>query len=160
MSAATAPDTANREPVLQTVGLSAGYGPVPVLHDLSLRVDPGTVVALLGPNGAGKTTLLLALSGVLPIMSGEVKISGAATKAPLFRRARRGMGFVSKDQSIFRSMTTAENLQAGSVSVDDAMALFPELKTRLKVTAGLLSGGEQQMRTLARALSRKPAVLL
>jgi branched-chain amino acid transport system ATP-binding protein len=160
VSAAIAPDAATREPVLQTIGLSAGYGPVPVLHDLHLRVDPGTVVALLGPNGAGKTTLLLALSGVLPVMSGEVKISGTATKAPLFRRARSGMGFVSEDRSIFRSMTTTENLRVGSVNVDDAMDLFPELKTRLKVTAGLLSGGEQQMLTLARALARKPAVLL
>jgi len=145
---------------LEVTGLTAGYGAQAVIHELDIVVQPGEVVALLGPNGAGKTTTLLALSGELPVMKGDVKIHGKATTAPLHRRARNGLGYVTEERSIFKGLSTTDNLRAANVPVEDALALFPELEPRLGVRAGLLSGGEQQMLTLARALSRKPTLLL
>ena len=147
-------------PVLEARGLSVGYGDVPVLHDIDLTVGAGKIVVLLGPNGAGKTTLLLSLAGMLPLLAGQVLVEGVATTEPLYRRARAGLGLVTDDRSIFRGLTALENLRVGSVDPDDALDLFPELKPRLGLAAGLLSGGEQQMLTLARALARKPKVLL
>jgi branched-chain amino acid transport system ATP-binding protein len=147
-------------PVLEARGLSAGYGDVPVLHGIDLTVGAGKIVVLLGPNGAGKTTLLLSLAGTLPLLRGQVLIEGAVTTEPLYRRARAGLGLVTDDRSIFRGLTALENLRVGSVEADDVLDVFPELKPRLGVAAGLLSGGEQQMLTLARALARKPKVLL
>src|SRR5262249_4317748 len=82
--------------LLECRSLAAGYGALAVVRDVDLRVDPGEVVALIGPNGAGKTTTLLTIAGELPAMSGQVVFRGAPTKAPLFRRARRGMGFVTE----------------------------------------------------------------
>jgi branched-chain amino acid transport system ATP-binding protein len=146
--------------ILEAQGLSAGYGAQPVIKDVNLVVNPGEVVALLGPNGAGKTTTLLALSGELPVMDGQVIVAGKATKAPLHRRAREGVAFVPAERAIFKSLSTRDNLRAASVTVPDALALFPELEPRLDVRAGLLSGGEQQMLTLARALARRPRLLL
>jgi branched-chain amino acid transport system ATP-binding protein len=131
-----------------------------VVRDLDLRVEPGEVVALIGPNGAGKTTTLLTLSGELPPIAGEVCINGAVTKAPLFKRARRGLGFVTEERSVFMRLSTADNLRLARVPRRDAAALFPELEPLMGRTAGLLSGGEQQMLALARALARKPTMLL
>jgi branched-chain amino acid transport system ATP-binding protein len=131
-----------------------------VVHDVDLAVGPGEVVALIGPNGAGKTTTLLTLAGELPAIAGEVVFRGLATKAPLFRRARRGLGFVTEERSVFMQLSTAENLRLARVSRADAVELFPELDPLMHRRAGLLSGGEQQMLTLARALARKPDVLL
>jgi branched-chain amino acid transport system ATP-binding protein len=131
-----------------------------VVSDLDLRVDAGEVVALIGPNGAGKTTTLLTLAGELPPISGEVMFRGAPTKAPLFRRARRGLGFVTEERSVFMRLSTADNLRLARVARADATELFPELGPLMRRTAGLLSGGEQQMLTLARALARKPELLL
>ena len=106
----------------------AGYGALAVVRDLDLRVEPGEVVALIGPNGAGKTTTLLTLAGELPAISGEVVFRGAVTKAPLFRRARQGMGFVTEERSVFMALTAEENLRIAGVSRADAVALFPELE--------------------------------
>jgi branched-chain amino acid transport system ATP-binding protein len=131
-----------------------------VVHDVDLRVGAGEVVALIGPNGAGKTTTLLTLAGELPPISGEVRFRGAATKAPLFRRARRGLGFVTEERSVFMRLSTADNLRLARVARAEAVELFPELGPLMRRNAGLLSGGEQQMLTLARTLARKPAVLL
>ena len=147
-------------PLLECRGLAAGYGGMAIVRDLDLRVAAGEVVALIGPNGAGKTTTLLTLAGELPPISGEVVFRGAATKAPLFRRARRGLGFVTEERSVFMQLSTADNLRLARVSPADAIDLFPELGPLMRRTAGLLSGGEQQMLTLARALGRKPALLL
>jgi branched-chain amino acid transport system ATP-binding protein len=147
-------------PLLQCRGLVAGYGTVAVVRDLDLDVGPGEVVALIGPNGAGKTTTLLTIAGELPAISGEVVFRGAVTKAPLFRRSRRGMGFVTEERSVFMGLTTEENLRVAGVSRGDATELFPELLPLMKRTAGLLSGGEQQMLTLARAVAREPELLL
>jgi branched-chain amino acid transport system ATP-binding protein len=146
--------------LLEASDVTAGYGAQPVIHNVSVTVDAGEVVALLGPNGAGKTTTLLALSGDLAITDGTVKLHGDATTAPLHRRARQGLSYVTEERSVFKGLTTVENLRCGGVDPDDALALFPELEARLRVPAGLLSGGEQQMLTLARALCRKPRLLL
>ncbi len=148
------------EMLLQSRGLTAGYGAQAVIHDLDIEVRAGEVVTLLGPNGAGKTTTLLAMSGELPVLSGEVSMNGVVTKAPLFKRARNGLTFVTEEKSVFKSLSTRDNLRVGGVSVEDALALFPELEKRIDVRGGLLSGGEQQMLSLARALARKPRVLL
>ena len=141
-------------------GLAAGYGAVAVVRDLDLHVDPGEVVALIGPNGAGKTTTLLTIAGELPAISGDVVFRGVPTKAPLFRRARRGMGFVTEERSVFMALSAEENLRIAGVSRAAAVEVFPELEPLMGRTAGLLSGGEQQMLTLARAVRRDPKLLL
>ncbi len=146
--------------LVEAEGLEAGYGSVVVVRDLDLRVNAGEVVALLGPNGAGKSTTLLTLSGDLPPLGGTVRWSGEATKAPLHARARRGLSLVTEERSVFMRLTARENLRVGCRDIEPALELFPELRARLDVRAGLLSGGEQQMLTLARALARRPTLLL
>jgi branched-chain amino acid transport system ATP-binding protein len=148
------------DPLLECRGLAAGYGTVAVVRDVDLHVEPGEVVALIGPNGAGKTTTLLTLAGELPTIAGDVVFRGRVTKAPLFRRVRNGMGFVTEERSVFMALTTEENLRIAGVSRADAVGIFPELGPLMARTAGLLSGGEQQMLTLARALARDPKLLL
>ena len=147
-------------PALEARAVSAGYGPQPVIHDIDIIVPPGEVVGLLGANGAGKTTVLLTLAGELPLLSGEVLINGTATTAPLHRRAREGLTFVTEEKSVFMGLTARDNLRVADVDSEKAIEVFPELERLLDVRAGLLSGGEQQMLTLARALSREPRVLL
>jgi len=147
-------------PALEARGIAAGYGPQPVIHDVDLTVHPGEVVALLGANGAGKTTTLLTLAGELPLLRGEVAMDGVVTKAPLHKRARNGLTFVTEEKSVFMGLSTRDNLRVGNVELDDALKLFPELGRRIGVRGGLLSGGEQQILALARALARKPRVRL
>jgi branched-chain amino acid transport system ATP-binding protein len=146
--------------VLESKGMSTGYAGQPVVHELDLSVNQGEVVCLLGPNGAGKTTTMLALSGELPLLAGEVMIDGKKTKSPLYVRARNGMSYVTEERSVFKVMSLRDNLRVAGVAVKDAISLFPELEKRLTVRGGLLSGGEQQMLTLARALARTPRLLL
>jgi len=146
--------------VLESNGMSTGYAGQPVVHELDLTVNQGEVVCLLGPNGAGKTTTMLALSGELPLLAGEVMIDGQKTKSPLYVRARNGMSYVTEERSVFKVLSLRDNLRVAGVAVKDAISLFPELEKRLTVRGGLLSGGEQQMLTLARALARKPRLLL
>jgi branched-chain amino acid transport system ATP-binding protein len=141
-------------------GLSAGYGSMAVVRDLDLRVERGEIVALIGPNGAGKTTTLLTLSGELPPISGEVHWQGAPTKSPLYKRARQGMGFVTEERSVFMGLSAIDNLRLAGVTRQAACDIFPELGKLMRRRAGLLSGGEQQMLTLARALARDPQLLL
>jgi branched-chain amino acid transport system ATP-binding protein len=147
-------------PVLEARSISAGYGPQPVIHDVNLVIEPGEVVGLLGANGSGKTTTLLSLAGELPLLSGEVLLDGTVTTAPLHRRARQGLTFVTEEKSVFMGLSARDNLRVADVDIATALGLFPELERLLGVRAGLLSGGEQQMLTLARALSRQPRVLL
>lgn len=147
-------------PALEARNISAGYGTQPVINDVDIVVRPGEVVSLLGSNGAGKTTTLLSLAGELPLLQGEVAIDGVVTKAPLHKRARNGLTFVTEEKSVFMGLSTRDNLVVAGVDPDDALLLFPELERRMNVRGGLLSGGEQQMLTLARALARKPRVLL
>jgi branched-chain amino acid transport system ATP-binding protein len=149
-----------RDVLLAARGLAAGYHKHPVVEGIDLEVRAGEVVALLGPNGAGKTTTLLALSGELTPLAGEVYFRGERTTLPLHRRARNGLAFVTEERSVFPQLTAAENLKIGRGDDEIALDLFPELKPLLNRRGGLLSGGEQQMLTLARALSRKPVLLL
>ncbi len=140
--------------------VSAGYLRTPVVRDLTFDVHAGQVVALLGPNGAGKTTTLLTAAGVLRSMSGTVLFNGETRFTPLHRRARAGLAFVTEERSVFMSMTTMDNLRIGRGPSDRVLDLFPELRSRLQVRAGLLSGGEQQMLGLGRAIAARPTLLL
>ncbi|MFE3850728.1 ABC transporter ATP-binding protein [Streptomyces griseorubiginosus] len=147
------------EPLIEARALSAGYGSRPVLRDLDLEVRPGEVVALLGPNGAGKTTTLRVLSGEMAPMGGEVRWLGDTARTPLHRRARQGLAYVG-ERAVLTRLDTADNLRVGRVTTAQALELFPELEKRLRTGAGMLSGGEQQMLSLARALGRAPRLLL
>jgi ABC-type uncharacterized transport system YnjBCD ATPase subunit len=138
--------------LLQARELDVGCGQIPVVRGLDLEVRAGEVVALLGPNGAGKSTSLLGLAGVLKPLAGTVSFLGEETNAPLHVRCRRGMGFVPEGRSAIFSLSARDNLRLGRGDVDAAMALFPELQSLSRRRAGLLSGGEQQILTLARAL--------
>jgi branched-chain amino acid transport system ATP-binding protein len=147
-------------PVLEARGLSVGYGVIPVVRDLDLHVAPGEIIAVLGVNGAGKTTTVRALAGELKPTAGEVWFNGSPTTAPLHRRAKDGLRFITEERSVFMGLSTADNLRLGGQDPARSLELFPELKVLLGRKAGLLSGGEQQMLTLARALGGDPVVLL
>ena len=97
--------------LLEARGFVGGYGSIIVVRDVDLRVQPGEVVVLLGPNGAGKTTTLLSLAGVLPVLGGTVVFDSTPTTAPLYRRARRGLGVVTEERCIFKQLTVAESLR-------------------------------------------------
>ena len=146
--------------VLELEHLTTGYGDLAVVRGVSLCIRPGEVVALFGPNGAGKTTTLLGTVGVLPRMGGQVRWRGEPTRKPLHRLARDGLAFVTEERSIISGLTARDNLRLGAGSVQDALAEFPELEPHLGKKAGLLSGGQQQMLTLAHALASKPTALL
>lgn len=151
--------------LLSAKNLSTGYNGVAVVRNLDLRVDAGEVVALLGPNGAGKTTTLLTASGLVPIISGDIEIFGRSVKG---RRphliAREGLAHVPEGRSLFYQLTVAENLRLGaargSADVKKALSYFPALEPILERRAGLLSGGEQQMLAMARALTVNPRLLM
>jgi branched-chain amino acid transport system ATP-binding protein len=152
------------EVVLELTGLHAGYDGLPVVRGLDLEVRAGEVVALLGPNGAGKTTTLLTISGILPTIAGSVSVVG---RAPQHRKpwnlALRGVAHVPEDRALFLSLTVAENLRLarrGRADLSLALDRFPALKPLLNRRAGLLSGGEQQMLALGRALMSEPRVLI
>lgn len=146
--------------ILKADAISAGYHGHPVVHDFTLSAEPGQMTAILGPNGAGKTTTLLTLAGVLKPFAGSVQMYGKAAPKSLHARARDGLAFISDTRSVFMELTTLENLRVGRCDVARALEIFPELKPLLAKPAGLLSGGEQQMLTLVRALTRKPKILL
>ena len=152
---------------LECEGLTAGYDGVAVVHDLHINVDPGEVVALFGPNGAGKTTALLALSGLMRAFSGSAAVCGEPVRAGRpYMTARQGLAFVPDDRSIFYGLTARQNLRLAVKrrdaprSLQEVLDYFPELGPILDRRAGLLSGGEQQMLALGRALVRKPRVLM
>jgi branched-chain amino acid transport system ATP-binding protein len=152
--------------LLDVVDLCAGYEGVPAVRALDLHVDAGEVVALLGPNGAGKTTTLLTVSGLLPAISGTLDVLGGGP--PSTRRpqevARRGLAHVPEHRALFADLTTRENLRLGRLHrrADLARVLeyFPALEPLMERRAGLLSGGEQQMLALGRAIIGRPALLL
>jgi len=160
----SAPSTAP-ERLLDVEGLTAGYDGVPVVRNVDLHVDAGEVVAMLGPNGAGKTTTLLAISGIVPLLAGTIRAIGepASVRRP-YRTARRGVAHVPEDRALFFGLSGRENLRLGSRGDHGAIALaiefFPALEPHLGRRAGLLSGGEQQMLALARALVSRPKLLM
>ena len=149
-----------QDAVIEARKLSAGYGRLAAVRDLDLHVRPGEIVGLLGANGAGKTTTILALSGELAPMSGEVRFGGDASRRSLATRARQGLALVTEEKSVFMRLTTAENLRLGRGGVDRALEIFPQLREHRNRRAGLLSGGQQQILTLARALAADPRILL
>jgi branched-chain amino acid transport system ATP-binding protein len=137
---------------------------LPVVRKVSLAVESGQISVLLGANGAGKTTLLEGLSGVIPVASGKIEIDRQEIqRARAGVRVRAGLAHVEQGRTVFRQLTTDENLRAGAASANDvkeAYELFPELLPRRDIHAGLLSGGEQQMLVIARALAGRPKILL
>jgi ABC-type branched-subunit amino acid transport system ATPase component len=146
--------------LIEARGVSAGYGKMAVVRAVDLRVDAGEVVALIGPNGAGKTTTLLTLAGELAPLEGEVRFLGEPTKAPMHARCRNGLGYVTEERSVIMDMSVGDNLKLAAVSPAVAFGYFPALEGIMDRRAGLCSGGEQQMLSLARALGRHPKVLL
>jgi branched-chain amino acid transport system ATP-binding protein len=144
--------------------LSCGYGATAVVREVDLEVAAGEVVAVLGPNGAGKTTLLVTLAGLLPRLAGEVRVGDQPLCNVRPRDAsRNGVVLVPDDRSLFPGLTAEENLEAarrGGPPVRAMLDLFPALGERWKVPASALSGGEQQMLAVARALVQEPRVLL
>jgi branched-chain amino acid transport system ATP-binding protein len=153
----TAPTT---QPVLALKDLSAGYGATEVIRDINLEVHAGEVVALLGANGAGKTTTILTMAGELIPQTGEVLWDGVPVTTPLEKRAREGLRLITEERSVFMSLTVADNLRLAHRDFEPCLDLFPELRPLLGRKAGLLSGGEQQMLSLGRALVGNCRVLL
>ena len=143
----------------------AGYGETVVLEGVSLTLGPGETLALLGRNGVGKTTLLRTIMGHTTLHSGEVSLDGAAmTRWPIYRRARAGLGLVPQEREIFPSLTVLENLtvaaRRGRWTLERVFSLFPNLARRRGNMGNELSGGEQQMLAVARALMCDPRLLL
>ncbi|HSJ83827.1 MAG TPA: ABC transporter ATP-binding protein [Acidimicrobiia bacterium] len=157
--------------MLQVDGLGTGYGRAQALHDVSLRVEDGEIVTILGPNGAGKTSLVNAIAGVLPAWEGSVTFDGIeVTTLPPHRVIEHGMALVPEGRRIFPKMTVTENLDLGSytaaarsghdAALDSVYRIFPRLEERHSQVAGTLSGGEQQMLAIGRALMAQPRLLL
>ncbi len=147
--------------------LRSGYGRTEVLHGVDVRVPAGKAVVLLGPNGAGKSTLLRTIAGLVPTRAGTITLKGESMeRRPAHRRAQHGICLIPEGRGIFRRLTVRENLlmHAGRRSLNEAIdrsvGRFPKLGQRLSQQAGTLSGGEQQMLALARALIQDPQVVL
>ena len=157
------------EQLLLVENLNTGYAGVPVVRDLDIYLNAGEVVALLGPNGAGKTTTLLTVSGIIQLLGVSIKVLGenVDSKNP-HKNARLGLAHVAEDRSLFFNLTVKENLQLGlrgdkelqEEGMDKALELLPALRPLMDRRSGLLSGGEQQMLAMARALVSKPKLLL
>ncbi|MGI5159180.1 ABC transporter ATP-binding protein [Microbispora sp. CA-102843] len=147
---------------LEITGLSAGYGPIRVLQDVTVSVAAKEIVSLLGPNGAGKTTTLLACSGMAKVSAGDIRLGGRSLlRLSPHVIARRRLAHIPGDRSLFPSLTVDEHLRlCARPGGLDVLELFPELKKRRNRRAGVLSGGEQQMLALGRALAADPQVLL
>jgi branched-chain amino acid transport system ATP-binding protein len=159
------------EPLLRVSGLKVAYGGIQAVKGVDLEVMPGELVALIGANGAGKTTTLKAITGSLPWAEGDVSYDGTSIRGqPAYRLVERGLAMVPEGRGVFARMTIVENLlmgaytrrdQAGiAADVEKMFGIFPRLKERASQLAGTMSGGEQQMLAMARALMSRPRLLL
>lgn len=154
--------------MLEVTGLMAGYGPVTVLRGVDFRAEPGQITCLMGRNGVGKSTLLKCLMGLVPASGGTIRLDGMALHdLPAHQVPRHGLALVPQGRRLFGPLTVAENLAVGGLvngnpraTLDRVLTLFPRLGERLGQTAQTLSGGEQQMLAIARALCLHPRVLL
>jgi branched-chain amino acid transport system ATP-binding protein len=158
-------------PLLALEGLKVGYGGIQAVKGIDLVVGKGELVCLIGANGAGKTTTLKGITGLQPVSGGTVRYEGDdITGKPAFELVRRGLAMVPEGRGVFGALTIEENLAMGAyirsdkegirADMERAFALFPRLKERRRQTAGTLSGGEQQMLAMARALMSRPRLLL
>ncbi len=159
-----------QEPLLQVAGLNVHFGPTPVLRDVSLKVQKGEILILMGPNGAGKTVLLKSVFGLFSKSSGEIIFDGHAVHPEPSAMVERGMAFVGQGKRIFPSLTIEENLRMGAFAwvdrrriekrTEELTAFFPVLKKKFRTQAFHMSGGEQQILSLARALMTSPKLLM
>jgi branched-chain amino acid transport system ATP-binding protein len=158
-------------PLLELKKLHVAYGGIQAVKGIDLHVDAGELVCLIGANGAGKTTTLKGITGLQPVKSGSIRYAGEEiTGKPAFQLVRRGLSMVPEGRGVFGALTIEENLAMGAYArsdraairddVDRVFHLFPRLKERRRQTAGTLSGGEQQMLAMARALMSRPKLLL
>jgi branched-chain amino acid transport system ATP-binding protein len=158
------------EPLLAVAALESGYGKIRVLHGIDFQVEAGEVVALLGPNGAGKSTMLRALSGLLPVNAGYVRFGGRdITNITPREAARAGLVHVIEGHRVFTQISVTDNLLlAGydlsrgerAARIEEALAFFPEIAAKRHEYGGALSGGQQQMLTVAQGLVRRPRLLM
>ena len=157
--------------MLEIKGLNAWYGASHILHGVSLRVDKGEIVALVGRNGAGKTTTIRSVMGLMPRAAGEVRFDGTSLlPLPAHARFGRGLAYVPEERRIVPGLTVRENLQLGLVAsragidekqaIDEIAESFPRLKERLDQQGTTMSGGEQQMLAIARAMIARPKMIL
>ena len=160
-------------PLLDVRDLEAGYGAINVLHRISLTVEPGEIVAMIGANGAGKTTTLMCLSGIVKARAGSIVFAGqdlVAGRVPAHQVVRLGLAQSPEGRKIFPRLTVLENLQMGAYTrsdsggiaddIEKSFKMFPILRERQNQAGGLLSGGQQQMLAIARALMARPKLLL
>lgn len=157
--------------MMQLEGISASYGKITALRDVSLNVKKGAIIAIVGPNGAGKSTLFRVISGVVPAKTGTVTFEGVDLGTlPAAERAFRGIAHVPEGRQVFKAMTVTENIEIGAYplktpaekkrAIERSFALFPRLRERARQQAGTLSGGEQQMLAIGRALACNPRLLM
>ena len=159
-----------KELLLQVDGASVCYGAVQALDSVTVALDEGEIVALMGPNGSGKSTILKTIFGLVPMRSGKVLWHGLGVSPVSHEMVERGVAFVPQGRLVFESLTVKENLEVGGFTVRNAkivaqriemaLDLFPDLKKKLDVLSGSLSGGQQQMLAFARGLMTDPKVLL
>lgn len=156
-------------PALLADKVTARYGPVTVVHEATVSVDDGSLVAVIGPNGAGKSTFVKALAGVLRPAGGHVLLGGVDVAGwPAHKIARQGLGYVPQNANIFPSLTVVENLEMGGFTrkgglqgrISEVLEIFPDLAKAPRKQAGALSGGQQNMLAMARALMLDPRVML
>lgn len=156
--------------MLTVEGLRSRYGRIEALHGIDLHIDSGEIVTIVGANGAGKTTLLRCLSGLQPISAGQIIFRGEAlATTPAYKRLKRGLAQSPEGRQIFTNLTVEENLRLGAFlftddrvdrDMENAFQMFPILKEKRNLAAGGLSGGQQQMLAIARALMGRPSCLL
>lgn len=154
--------------MLRLDGVASGYGPIGVLHGVTLTAMPGQVTCIMGRNGAGKTTLLRTIMGQTPATAGTIRLGDTPIHTlPAHEVPRQGIGYVPQGRRLFPALTVAENIEIGLMTRgrgtqtrDHVLTLFPRLRERLHQQARTLSGGEQQMLAIARALCLEPSVLL